>query len=193
MDRTVRLWDIGQSGGGTVRVFNGHSAAVQCIAFSPDGRLLISGGYDQQVLVWDVVDGRLLCAFPAQESIAISIAFQPGGELVATGDADNVVRLWRLAPAVLRSEPLSVEESSGVVQLCVELCGHTRVVAMVRFSPDGRRLYSASMDETIREWDVATGVCAGATGRGAVRRDEHHRCDWDQRGAESRAQGTGGG
>jgi WD40 repeat protein len=40
-----------------------------------------------------------------------------------------------------------------------ELRGHSNAIEMVRFSPDGRRLYSASKDETVREWDLATGVC----------------------------------
>ncbi len=40
-----------------------------------------------------------------------------------------------------------------------ELRGHSNAIEMVRFSPDGRRLYSASKDETVREWDVAKGAC----------------------------------
>jgi WD40 repeat protein len=157
-DRDIRLWDTGVHGGGTPRVFSGHTAAVLSVAFSPDGRWLLSSGFDQQVLVWDVGDGRLRGAFSTPGTVSTAIAMHPNSELLATGDEDNAVRLWRLVPAVRRQELRSVEES-GVVQLCAELRGHTRIVAMVRFSPDGLRLYSTSMDETIRVWDVATGTC----------------------------------
>jgi WD40 repeat protein len=47
----------------------------------------------------------------------------------------------------------------GAVELRAELRGHSNAIEMVGFSPDGRRLYSAIKDETIREWDVATGAC----------------------------------
>jgi len=92
-------------------------------------------------------------------TITISIAFHPGGELLATADDDFVVRLWRIAPAALELKPLPAGEMPRAVELCAELRGHSNGVEMVRFSPDGRRLYSASRDETIREWDVARGAC----------------------------------
>jgi len=84
--------------------------------------------------------------------MTISVAFHPGGELLATADDDFAVRLRRISPAALGLEPLSSEEMPAAV----ELRGHSNSVEMVSFSPDGGRLYSASKDETIREWDVAT-------------------------------------
>ena len=92
-------------------------------------------------------------------TITMSIAMHPGGELLATADDDFVVRLWRIAPAALQLEAPPLGEMSRAVELYGELRGHSNAIEMVRFSPDGRRLYSASMDETIREWDVATGAC----------------------------------
>jgi WD40 repeat protein len=96
---------------------------------------------------------------PDRVTKTISIAFHPGGELLATADDDFVVRLWRIAPAALQLEPLLPEEMPAAMELRAELRGHSNAVEMVRFSPDGRRLYSASKDETIREWDVARGAC----------------------------------
>lgn len=156
VDTIIRLWDTsGRSGDGAARVLSGHTAAVLWIAYSPDGRWLLSSGFDQQVLVWDADDGRLLYAFPDRDTITISIAMHPSGELLATCDDDYMVRLWQIAPAALRAGPLSAEEVPGVVRLR----GHTSGIEIVRFSPDGQRLYSGSMDETIRVWDVATGAC----------------------------------
>jgi WD40 repeat protein/DNA-binding SARP family transcriptional activator len=159
MDTVIQLWDIGQNGNDAARALTGHTAAVFCIAYSPDGRLLLSGGFDQQILVWSTDDGCLRYVFPDRATITISIAFHPGGELLATADDDFVVRLWRIAPAALQLELLPSDEMSDAVRLCAELRGHSNALEMVRFSPDGRRLYSASKDETVREWDVVTGAC----------------------------------
>jgi WD40 repeat protein/DNA-binding SARP family transcriptional activator len=159
MDRVIQLWDIGRNGNGTARVLTGHTDVILSIAYSPDGRLLLSGGFDQQVLVWDTDDGRLLYAIPDRVTITMWLAFHPCGELLATAEDDFVVRLWRIAPAALQLEPLPSEEMSAAVELRAELRGHGNAVEMVRFSPDGSRLYSASRDESVREWDVATGAC----------------------------------
>jgi WD40 repeat protein len=159
MDRVIRLWDIARNGNDAARMLTGHTDVILSIAYSPDGRLLLSGGFDQQVLVWDTDDGRLLYTFPDRVTKTISIALHPGGELLATADDDFVARLWRIAPAALQLEPLPPEEMPAAVELRAELRGHSNAIEMVRFSPDGRRLYSASKGETIREWDVATGAC----------------------------------
>jgi WD40 repeat protein len=157
MDRVIRLWDIGRNGNDAALVLRGHTDVILSIAYSPDGRLLLSGGFDQQVLVWSTHNGHLLYAFPNRVTKTISIAFHPSGELLATADDDFAVRLWRIAPAALQLAPLG--EIPAAVELRAELRGHSNAVEMVRFSPNGRRLYSASKDETIREWDVATGAC----------------------------------
>jgi WD40 repeat protein len=130
----------------------------RCVAFSPDGRWLVSSGFDRQVLVWDVAGGRLRCAFPSHDSVTITIAFHPSGELLATGDNDHEVRLWDVAPVALGIGAPSGAEARGAVRLRAVLRGHIGVVEAVRFSSDGPQLYSGSTDETIQVWDVATGV-----------------------------------
>ena len=59
----MRLWNVEK--GAPVRTLNGHADWVYAVAFSPDGTLLASGGWDGEVRVWNVADGKLVKAFNA--------------------------------------------------------------------------------------------------------------------------------
>jgi WD40 repeat protein/predicted ATPase/DNA-binding SARP family transcriptional activator len=178
IDQTIRVWHLGGHDE-AIQVLTKHTNAVRSVVFSPDGRVLLSSGFDQAVLAWDVHTGLLLCAFPCHDTITTSIAFHPGGELLATGAKDHALRLWDVSIARL------LAGDADAVRLRAVLHGHTHAVESVRFSPDGRMLYSGSADETVKQWDVATGVClrtlqaagpyagmniAGATGISAAQR-----------------------
>ncbi len=137
---TVKLWDV--TTGREIRTLTGHYGAVYSIIFSPDGKMMASGGEDKIVRIWDVANWRELRMFSTSETgYVLSMAFSPDGTLLATGSGDSKVKLW--------------EVSSGR-ELKV-LAGHSSWVHSVGFSPDGRTLASASNDNTARLWDVASG------------------------------------
>jgi hypothetical protein len=109
------------------------------VAFSADGRRLVSAGADSFIKVWDVAskDCRLNLRGHADEVFAA--VFHPEGSRIASGGRDRLVRLWDAATG---------EE-------LVRLPGHSSYVYSLAFSPDGRTLVSSSGDFTLRLWDTA--------------------------------------
>jgi WD40 repeat protein len=118
--------------------------SVVSLAFSPDGKEIAVGTYDNKVQVWSVADGVLLNMGIHQRGSGryqgvYAVVFGPS--LLASGGADGVVRLKDLAsgePKLAQTDPLN------------------RVLALA-FSPDGKRLASGGIDGTLRIWDPAIG------------------------------------
>jgi len=112
------------------------------VAFSPDGKQVVSGSGDDTVRLWDAATGAPLQTLEGHTGWVSSVAFSPDGKQVVSGSGDDTVRLWDAATGA----PLQTLE------------GHTGWVCSVAFSPDGKQVVSGSGDDTVRLWDAATGT-----------------------------------
>jgi len=81
--------------------FDKHTAAVQTLAWSPDGRYIVSGGADNAVLIWyALIGGNPVMAYTGHSLSILSVAWSPDGALVASADYDGMVHIWRAADGV---------------------------------------------------------------------------------------------
>ncbi|KDR84428.1 hypothetical protein GALMADRAFT_55745 [Galerina marginata CBS 339.88] len=130
----------------------GHTDLVTSVAFSPDGKQIVSGSYDKSVRVWDALMGNKLKVLNGHTDWVTSVAFLPDGKQIVSGSYNKSVQVW---------------DASTGNKLKV-LKGHTDSVTSVAFSPDGKQIASGSYDKLVQVWDVLTGdklkVLKGHTG-----------------------------
>ena len=122
-------------------VQTGHTEGISSVAFSPDGKTLVSASLDRTIKLWDVQTRQELKTFSGHTSRVFTVVFSPDGKTLASGSADQTIKLW--------------DVQTG--QELKTLSGHTSSIESVEFSPDGKTLASGSWDNTIELWDIQTG------------------------------------
>ena len=98
----MRVWDVDPRA--SLPVLRGHTDYVYPVAYSPDGRWIASGGWDNRVRLWDALTGEQ-CAKPPHPGVVEALAFAPDSSWLVTGcRADNRLRVWDPATSRTRAE-----------------------------------------------------------------------------------------
>jgi WD40 repeat protein len=184
-DNVIRLYDF--ASGTLAALLKGHTDVVHALAFSPDGKRLISG-QDENIaaIIWDVEHQQLIHRLEGHKDTVYAVAFTPDGVHVVTGSNDRTLRLWRTSDAKLIAEmtghtkaisrAVAVRSSDGMIasgdasgeirlwdgttgRYLRTFANHGAAVGKLVFSPDGKLLISTGQVESFdcHVWEVATG------------------------------------
>ena len=134
-DGTIQLWDVVI--GSHIRTLKGHTDTVKALAFSPDGKILVSGSSDDTLRKWDTNTGSTVHQLAGHTNDITTVAFSRDGKMIASGSKDDSVRLW--------------EAKTG--RFLPTLRGHYWGIEAVAFSPDGKTVASGDGTGRILLWD----------------------------------------
>ncbi|MBN1797939.1 MAG: WD40 repeat domain-containing protein, partial [Spirochaetales bacterium] len=150
-DWTVRIWETDT--GNLVKILNPDGGYISALDFSPDGRILAASCQDDnKIMLWDTVNWKLIRTINVKSRYLYYTEFSPDGKFIlsagqsAGGFDDNwqenlALKMW--------------DVNTG--KLIRSFSGH-HIVYNASFSPDGKRIVSASTrDKSFKLWDVATG------------------------------------
>lgn len=141
------------------KVLKGHKHKVQNAFFSPNGKFIVSHGWDNTVKLWDVETFSVVRTLSGHTDQVWCAAVSPDNKLIASGSMDRSFIIWdvttgkkihqvKITPyfAITKGE---VPELDGKIQ---------NSVYKLTFSPDGKTLAVASADKLVRIWDVEQSV-----------------------------------
>jgi WD40 repeat protein len=160
-----------------------QTAEITSVAYSPDGKTILTGRDDGTVRLWDAQTSKVRYTLAKHRAGPVSVAYSPDNKTMLTGGVDKTIVLWDLetgaelftfklySPEVtsLAFSPdgklaLSGSKDSTVDvwdmqnrKLLYDFVGHTDSITDVAFSPDGKTAVSASADKTAQLWDIQTG------------------------------------
>jgi len=182
----VRLYAVppnGLPGPQPEKTLDGHKDVLYGMAFSPDGKVLATCGYDRLIKLWDVATAKEIMALKDHSDTVYSLAFSPDGKMLASGAADRAVKIWEVATGkrlhtlsdstdwiyALAWSPDGKHVAGGGVDKSIRIWAvspenaklaqsafaHEAAVSRLGYSADGQTLYSLGEDRFIKSWDTA--------------------------------------
>jgi len=149
----IRIWDA-ETGVISGEPLKGHTLGGHSVAYSPDGRYIVSGSSDKTIRVWNAETGAVVGTPLEGHSLGVaSVAYSPDGRHIISGSNDKTIRIWDGETGAAVGKPLE---------------GHSEGVTSVAYSPNGRHIISGSYDKTIRIWDAETNAEVGRPLEGEI-------------------------
>ncbi|NMF64636.1 nSTAND1 domain-containing NTPase [Brasilonema octagenarum] len=167
-DDTVRLWD---TSGKQIAQIKGNTSSVISASFSPDGKRILTAS-DDMARLWNL-SGKQIAQLKWPSGSIYSTSFSPDGKRILTVSSDNTARLWDMSEQIPEKEDIysnfanykrdgkrifaassdsaPVWDSAG--KQLAELKEDTSAVNTASFSPDGKRILTASNNRRVRLWD----------------------------------------
>jgi WD40 repeat protein len=193
----VKIWDVATRR--VLRTFPGHpdepghQDALRAVAFSRDGKSLVSGGKDHEVFIWDLAGNAPGRRFDGHSDLVYSVAFSSDGKRIASASFDQKVIVWdvasgqpvktlsfstRMMAAIFSSNDawLATAGQDGNVTVWDRsnwqptwlMRGNGQMATTLAFSPDDKLIASGGDDGKVKVWNSVTGTLvrtyAGHTG-----------------------------
>jgi WD40 repeat protein len=158
-----------------------HHGFVFSVQFSPDGKILASGGADRRIRLWNTDTGKIIYTLDGHQESVRALEFMPNGKILISAGADRTIRFWDLDGKQLLKTVEAHEQAihalaisrdgrsivSGSTDRTVQvrqlgtsthhtLQGHQDGVLTVAISPDSKTIASGSMDGVVNVWDADT-------------------------------------
>ena len=149
-DETIQVWDA--QSGQTIMKQRGNSLQAQAIAFSPDGKYIVttSGLLSDTVQILDASSGQVSSTHARYSGLSETIqtlAWSPDGKYITSAGDNSMVQVWDVTTGRTVFTYRGHASSSG----------GTTAIKTVAWSPDGKRIASGGADKRIHVWDALTG------------------------------------
>lgn len=125
-----------------LHTIQGHSSWVMSVAISPNKQILVSGGLDDKIKIWNLQTGELLHALTGHSKGVNCLAISPDNNILVSCSDDDNIKIWSL--------------TNG--NLLHTISEHSRDVNSVAISPNGQILASGSEDRTVKIWNLKSGA-----------------------------------
>jgi WD40 repeat protein len=170
---------------GLVHKFTGHNDAIYSLEFTPDGKYIVTGSFDQTLKMWDTATGKEVRTFGGQQGhqkMVLCVALSPNGQMMVSGGLDNQLKVWDVPSSsplkslannaeindialTTDSKKVATAGKDGLVKIynvddgkeLFKLEGHAGEVKSVAFSANNAVVGSAGVDGTVRFWNATNG------------------------------------